>query len=309
MKSYSGAIDWLLTGDVAIQYQTQRDLLGSCNERLNKLKSRIASEGWGARILNLQNDDGHWGQGFYKPKWTSSHYTLLDLRNLCVNATSGIRKAISLIITEHKGIDGGISRTGGLSDVCVNGMFLNYACYFKTDESDLESVIDFIIGLQMADGGFNCWKNRWSAEHSSLHSTISVLEGINEYLVQGYSYRADQLISIEKQAIEFMLEHKLFKSDKTDQVIHKGMTMLSYPSRWKHNILRGLDYLQKAKVPYDARMEDAIEVLLRKRRKEGVWPVQAKHSGSVHFDMEKTGAKSRWNTLRALRVLKYYDIE
>ncbi len=106
-----------------------------------------------------------------------------------------------------------------------------------------------------------------------------------------------------------MLEHHLYKSDKTGEVMHKSMTMLSYPSRWKYDVLRGLAYFEKAQRPYDERMEDGIALILKKRLKNGLWPVQAKHTGLVHFDMEQTGKASRWNTLRALRVLKMYAPE
>ncbi|MGD2027866.1 MAG: hypothetical protein PVI99_08630, partial [Anaerolineales bacterium] len=137
-------------------------------------------------------------------------------------------------------------------------------------------------------------------------TTISVLEGILEYARNGYHYRLEELLSAAGKAREFLLEHNLFRSDKTGEVIDKKWLMLSYPSRWRYDILRALDYFQFAGACYDPRMQDALDILMKKQRKDGTWPVQAKHPGQVHFDMEQTGAPSRWNTLRALRVLDHF---
>ncbi len=297
-------INWLLSGDVAVQYQTYRDLLGTDSPDLQK---RIATEGWGAEFLARQNDNGHWGQRFYQPKWISTHYTLLDLRNLCHPPDNRpVRDTISMILKEEKGPDGGInpSRTVMNSDVCVNGMALNYASYFGASEESLESVVDFLLGQRMGDGGFNCNSNQCGANHSSLHSTISVAEGIREYAANGYSYRVRELLDAETGCMEFMLTHRLFKSDKTGAVIDHRMTMLSFPSRWRYDILRALDYFRTTGTGYDNRMDDAVEIIMKKRRRDGTWPLQAKHPGQTHFDMEQCGQPSRWNTLRALRAIK-----
>lgn len=305
MRDYK-IINWLLDSDVSIQYQVYRDLL---NSEKPELKDRISKEGWGRKLLSLRKDDGHWGLGFYQPKWISSHYTLLDLRNLEIaNNTSAIRETIKKIIDEDKGDDGGINPSGTIkqSDVCINGMFLNYASYFKTHEKDLKSVIDFIISQQLPDGGFNCQFNRKGASHSSLHSTLSVIEGIQQYSKSRYIYRLQELQNIENLSREFILLHKLYKSHRTGDVIDKRMLMLSYPCRWRFDILRALDYFQFAKADFDPRMSDAINVLIGKQRADYTWPLQAKHAGMVHFEMEKPGKPGRWNTLRALRVLKHF---
>lgn len=302
-------IEWLLDSDVSIQYQVNRDLLKIDRPDLRK---RIAKEGWGAKLLSARKNNGHWGLGFYQPKWTSSHYTLLDLKHLCISpSTNSIHETISKIITENKGEDGGINpaRTVKESDVCVNGMFLNYATYFETDENALKTIVDFIINQQLSDGGFNCLYNRQGARHSSLHSTVSIIEGIHEYYVRGYNYRLDELLKIEIESREFILKHRLFKSDKTGEIIDQRMTMLSYPPRWRYDILRALDYFQLAGLEYDERMKDALDLLIKKQRNDKKWPVQQKHVGNTHFDMETTGKPSRWNTLRALRVIKHFGFE
>jgi hypothetical protein len=187
-------------------------------------------------------------------------------------------------------------------------MFLNYASYFKAEEEDLKSVIDSLLDEIMPDGGFNCHSNRIGAVHSSLHTTLSVLEGLNEYRINGYRYRSGDISEAEISGREFILEHKLFRSHRTGEIIDKKFLMLSFPSRWRYDILRCLDYFRNADVPYDIRMEDAIAVLQKKKLKDGSWPLQAKHSGLVYFDMEKPGKPSRWNTLRAMRVLMHYGI-
>lgn len=191
-------IRWLLEGDVALQYQVHRDLL---DQERPDLRVRIATEGWGARFLAARQPAGHWGKGFYQPKWTSTHYTLLDLRHLCVAPDQpAIRESIDQILAHHKGPDGGInpSRSIPHSDVCVCGMFLSYACYFGAPSEPLTSVVDFVLAQHMADGGFNCESNRSGARHSSLHSTISVLEGILEYVRQGYAYCAAELEQVAR---------------------------------------------------------------------------------------------------------------
>lgn len=300
-------LQWLLDGDVAIQYQVNRDLQGRKNPALQQ---RIATEGWGARFLNARGADGHWGRGFYQPKWISSHYTLLDLKYLQLPPDHPApAETIALIVQQNKAEDGGINpaRTVKNSDVCVNGMFLNYACYFGAAKEGLQSLVDFILTQQLPDGGFNCQFNQGGAVHSSLHSTISLLEGIHEYAANGYTYRLAELQTAAAQSREFILQHRLYRSDHSGEIINKRFLMLSYPSRWFYDILRALVYFQTAGMPYDPRLQDALDVLRQKQRQDGTWPVQAKHAGQVHFDMEKTGGPSRWNTLRALRVLQHFS--
>jgi hypothetical protein len=299
-------IEWLLEGDVSIQFQVYQDLLG---KHRSDLRKRISSEGWGARFLSKRKRDGHWGRKFYQPKWTSSHYTLLDLRNLCMDpANPLIQKSLDLIIDGEKGKDGGIGPISSMqvSDVCINGMFLNYASYFKVKEEKLASIVDFILSQHMPDGGFNCHSNRSGAVHSSLHSTLSVLEGITEYELSGNKYRLAELQSAKKLSIEFILLHRLFLSDRTGEIINKDFLRMPYPCRWRYDILKALDYFQHSETTWDKRMQPAIDVLLKKRNKDLTWNLQAGYPGLVHFEMERAGYPSRWNTLRALRVLKHF---
>lgn len=306
----SEILSWLLEGDVSIQYQAYRDLLGIEKPQLQK---RIEREGWGKKFLSLRKPNGNWGSKFYFPKWTSTHYTILDLKYLCISPVSKkIRESIRSILHNEVMNDGGIYpseyKKNHNSDVCVTGMVLNYASYFHAKEESLTPLVDFLLSEQMDDGGFNCHSNYQGATHSSLHTTLSVLEGIDEYKKNGYIYRLKELKKAEEESREFILVHRLFRSCKTGNIIKQQFLQLHYPPRWYYDILKALDYFQYAGVKYDKRMNDAIEILLQKRTKEGFWKVASKYPGQIHFEMEKAGKPSRWNTLRAMRVLKYYKM-
>jgi hypothetical protein len=301
--------DWLLEGDVSIQYQVWRDLLGVDKK---EIQDKIAFEGWGMKFLSKRKLDGHWGDHFYQPKWTSTHYTLLDLRNLNLSPNKKIvSDTIDLVLQNNKAEDGGIRlgpSTSKHSDVCVNGMFLNYASYFKTPEIKLQSIVDSILNEVMPDGGYNCIAARNGAKHSSLHTSLSVLEGLTEFQKSGYSYKKMEINSSRKSVVEFILKHQLFLSDKTGKIINKDFLKLRYPCRWRYDILRAMDYFQYAEIEWDKRMEAALKVLKNKKNKNGTWNLNAAFGGKVHIEMEKAGSPSRWNTLRVLRVLKKYDI-
>lgn len=301
-------ISWLLRGDVSIQYQTYRDLLDYDKPVLQK---RIESEGWGGRLLALRKPDGHWGRGFYQPKWTSTHYTLLDLKNLSIHSENNmVRETIKMIFENEKGPDGGLLPIGKTqrSDVCINGMVLNYSAYFHVDAESLSSVVDFLLGEEMNDGGFNCHSNRGGANHSSVHSTLSVIEGILEYERNGYRYRLNELKRARLRSQEFLLLHRLFRSHRTGEVMKPDFLKLYYPCRWYYDILRALDYFRLAIPKYDERMNDATAMIVDKRTATGEWKLGPRHPGQTHFDMEEPGRPSRWNTLRALRILRHFNI-
>jgi len=297
---------WLLSGDIAIQFQAKRDLFSTQTNELETLQKRIATMGWGKAFLQKRdNKTAKWGNGLYGPKWISTHYTLLDLRNIGIHPETPQYKESADLLLDKLWFNKGKVRKDRWQDLCVSGMFLHICCYAKIKSDKIYEIVDYLIDKHYNDGGWNCM---WEAGHihSSLHTTLSVLEGICDYERNGYEYRLDELLKLRKEAHEFILIHRLFKSDKTGEIIKNNFIMLSFPSRWFYNILRCLDYFQSIDLPYDERMQDAIDILYKKRRKNGKWPVQHKISGLVHFDMEKTGSDSRWNTLRALRVLKKY---
>lgn len=302
----SEILNWLMDSDASIQFQTQRDLLGNHDVGLQQ---RIAKDPWASTILARQNPDTSWGDRFYQPKWISTHYTLLELKGLQLapdhpQPIAAIQYILDTEVREDGGVGPGLSLSG--SDACVAGMFLNYACYFGADERRLTPIVDFLLNQRLADGGFNCQLNRSGAHHSSVHSSLSILEGIQSFQANGYQYRLSDLQDAARTAWEFLLMHRLYKSDRTGEIIRKDFLTFSYPARWKYNVLRALDYWQDAALPWDDRLQDSFELLSDKQRPDGRWPKGAQHSGQHHLTMEPGRVPSRWNTLMALRVLKHH---
>lgn len=301
-------IEWLLQGDRSIVYQTKRDLLNASPDELDLLRSRIELEGWGKQLLDRRGPDGHWGRGYYQPKWTSTHYSLLELKALGVTPSNrACRDTLKMILEKPLAPDGGINyaKTVPYSDVCLNGMVLNMACYFQMDQVLIDPFVDYLLRNTLPGGGWNC-QHLQGDRHFSVHTTLSVIEGLTNYRQSGYKGREKEIAIAIAGGEEMLLTHRLYRSHRTGKPMDQKMTMLSYPSRWRYDILRALEYFRLTDRPFDPRMTDAIDILKRKRRKDGTWPLQAKHPGQVHFDMEMPGQPSRWNTLRALRVLNHF---
>ena len=297
---------WLLEEDVAVQFQARRDLLGRFDP---DLQQRIGREGAGAVLLSAREPGGHWGRGFYQPKWTSSHYTLLELKNMGLSRDDPLAcETVGLILRETKGRDGGLnpSRTIKVSDACVNGMALGYASYFGAPEEQLASIVDFLLGQRLLDGGFNCNWNRSGARHSSMHTTVSVLEGITEYEHSGNRYRLDELVAARATAVEFLLRHRLYRSERTGQLINAEFTRLHHPARWHFDVLRGLDVLVEARVGHDPRMDDALDVIAARQQADGRWLANKAYPGATYLPPVPAGEPSPWITLVALRILKTY---
>ncbi len=308
IKPSSNIIKWLLEGDVSITYQVKRDLLDADTNELSALQERIACEGWGRKLLEARKPDGHWDKGFYQPKWTCTHYTLLDLKNLGLPPTNwACRESVQMILEREPNPDGGLkyAKTVKTSDLCIDGMFLGIAVHFEAKEPLLKNGIDLLLHTILPDGGWNCLYHQGD-RHFSAHTTINVLEGLTAYNQAGYLYRLAEVEEAISKGEEQLLTHKLYRSHRTGEPMDPKMTMLSFPFRWRYDILRALDYFRFAKRTYDPRMADALQIIKNKRRKDGTWPLQAKLPGKVHLDMEQPGKPSRWNTLRALRVLRHF---
>ncbi len=179
-------------------------------------------------------------------------------------------------------------------------MTLCVCAFFRLRDARVEGMIDYLMREQMPDGGWNCRRFK-GATHSSFHTTINVLEGLREYAF-ARGKRRDETEASEARAREFLLEHRLFRSHRTGEIVDRKMTQLHFPPRWHHDILRALEYFVSAKQDYDPRMEDAVGLVRSKRRKDGRWTLPTPYRGVTHFQMEPPGRASRWNTLRALRV-------
>jgi hypothetical protein len=296
---------WLLDGDASVAWQAQRDLAD--DDRWRETRARVANEGWGRRLLDLQDPDGTWAHGLYTPKWTSTTYTLLQLRRLGLEPSNGQAiTGVHRLLDDAKWVDGGVSywRTHHFAERCVNGMVLSLACYFEIDDRRLDGLARMLIDARVRDGGWNCDDYRGHTHHSSFHTTISVLEGLHLWRQRTGSSGADEAI-VSGQ--EVLLAHRLFRSHRTGEVVDRAWTRFAFPPRWHYDILRSLEHLQESGVAPDPRAADAIEVVRRRRRPDGRWHVGPRHSGIEHFRMEEGRKPGRWNTLRALRVLRWWE--
>ena len=300
-------INWLLEGDPSIRWQVYRDLLDAAEKTIGQERKRIAVEGWGAMLLGYQDENDMWSGKLYSPKWTSTTYTLLQLKRMGLDPDNEQARKGSMVLLD-KGFyeDGGINfwKSWKHSETCVTGMILSILAHFNIRDDRLLAMAEHLLNQQMKDGGWNCEKYR-GATHSSFHTTISVLEGLYEYLEKFHKHRSD-IVRSRDRAIEFLLEHRLYKSHRTGQVVNYKMTRFHFPPRWYYDVMRVLDYFQLAGIDTDPRMQDAMELVYKQRTEEGLWKLPAGYGGKVFFEMEKAGQPSRWNTLRALRVLNWW---
>jgi hypothetical protein len=301
-----------MDGDPAIRWQAIRDLKGATDRTVQGEQGRVATEGWGARLLELQDPDGRWAAGVYTPKWTSTTYTLLLLRacGLAPRHPQALRACQVLF-------DGGFWRDGGInfcahrtnrSETCISSMVLAVACWFQFADKRVDRLAEHVLGRQMADGGWNC---RWTegnrgATHGSFHTTISALEALLEY-ERFRPERAPAAREAQARGREFLLVHRLFKSHRTGEVVKAAMTRLAFPPQWHFDILRGLDYFRASGAARDERLLDALALIEKKRTSEGLWLLENIYPGKTFLTMETKGRESRWNTLRALRVLRWAE--
>jgi len=308
-----GAIQWLLDADPAIRWQALRDLVEAPERTVARERRKVAHEGWGNRLLARQDAEGTWagGQssdgGLYSPKWTSTTYTMLLLRDFGLPTTNRqARMACALLL------DGGLQRDGGInygwrgrSETCITGMVLSILFYFEYGDDRLDTLADYLLREQMSEGGWNC-QRLYGATHSSLHTTLSVLEGLRLY-EQHRGRNAPAAQAAQRRGREFLLVHRLFRSDRTGEIIKPISLRFSFPPQWHYDILRALDYFQAVNAPCDPRLAEAIDVVSRSQSEDGFWLLQNRYKGKSYFQLERLGAPSRWNTLRALRVLKWWD--
>jgi hypothetical protein len=308
MPEHNTVVQWLMEGDPAIRWQTLRDLVGVSRRVVAGEQQRVAEAGWGAGLLSRQESSGQWGGGIYSPKWTSTTYTIVLLRQLGLPPRHPqALKACKLLL------DRGFYRDGGLnfwawykhSEPCVTGMLLAVCAHFRCGDERLHVLADYLLRQQMTDGGWNCQSYR-GATHSSVHTTILVLEGLLDY--ERFAAReVARVRAAQARGREFLLAHRLFRSHRTGEVINPAWTRFSFPPHWHYDILRALDHFQEAGAARDARLSEAMEILKQRRKRDGRWILQNRYPGKVFFKMEKLGHPSRWNTLRALRVLKWWE--
>jgi hypothetical protein len=307
-------LQWLLEGDPAIRWQALRDLKGAAERTVRREQRRVAKEGWGARLLALQDANGRWAGGIYNPKWTSTTYTMVLLRSLgLAPGHPQAMRACQVLLDAGFWHDGGINfwqRRYKRSETCVSGMLLAVFCWFGMDDPRVDRLAEHVVAQQMADGGWNCraMPGYGRATHGSFHTTISALEGLLEY----ERFRKSR-VAREAQARgrEFLLAHRLFRSHRTGNIVKHEMTRFSFPPRWHYDVLRGLDYFWECgagpRGHPDKRLEEAIALVKSRRKDDGRWVLQNRYPGKTFFELENPGEPSRWNTLRALRVLRWWD--
>jgi hypothetical protein len=296
---------WLLDSDPSIRWQVMRDLGGEANDAVAAERSRIASEGWGAKLLDRQRPDGKWGDGASEPQWASTLHTLLLLRVMGLDPGSARTRAMVRVVRDRVtwGPEFGDSPFfEGEVEPCINGGTLALGSYFGESSDRL---VDRLLGEQLKDGGWNCEAERGSVR-SSFHTTICVLEGLLEYEKANGANAA--VTNARARAHEYLLERRMFRRLSTGKVIDPSWTRFCFPTTWHYDVLRGLDYLRGAGVECDERVAEAIGLVLKRQHQNGRWPLHKPHADPIHLDMEGgQGKPSRWNTLRALRVLSWWS--
>ena len=308
--------DWLLDSDPAIRWQVLRDLVHAPADVVAAERLRVAVEGWGARLLALQGEDGQWAGGACFPaessKWREQNQgqpwisTLPTLQLLCDFGidphADRVRRAVAQVREHCRWEHAGQPFFSGEVEPCINGRTVTLGIYF---DQDVNAIVARLLSEQLADGGWNCEAENGSVR-SSFATTINVLEGLLAY--ERATGGSAASIAARRRGEEYLLERNLLRRKSTGKVVNPAWLQFSFPNRWHYDVLRALEYFRSAGDPPDARMDEAFELLRSKRRPDGTWLLENTHRGKVHFALEAgDGQPSRWNTLRALRVSEWYE--
>jgi hypothetical protein len=314
-------VDWLLDGDPAIRWQALHDLTDAPAREVASERARVETEGWGARLLALRDPDGQWDGGACFPRriiddwragiepdfsegqpWTSTLPTLMLLHTLGLDPASRAARETTMLVAancrwEHDGqpfFDGEV-------EACINGRTLSIGAYFG---ADVDTLVAGLLTDQLDDGGWNCWTEH-GASVASFDTTICVLEGLLEYELSGGSLGVTEA---RRRGEEYLLERRLFRRRSTGEVPAQRWLQFSWPPRWHYDVLRGLDHFRRTGETPDPRVAEAVGLVRDKRQPDGTWLLENTHPGETHFELEEgDGRPSRWNTLRALRILDWYD--
>jgi hypothetical protein len=308
-------IQWLLDSDPSIRWQTMRDLIGAPAEEVAAERARVATEGAGARLLALQGADGAWAGAAWNHGWDSTMHVLSLLCELGLDpASDEARRAVGLVrdrVTWRgwdwdgtwRGLDwGGNPFFAGEVEPCINGQVAASGAYFG---QDIQRIIDRLLGEQLPDGGWNCEAANGSTR-SSFNTTICVLEALLAHALAGGS--SAEVTEARLRGQEYLLERRLLRRRSTGEVVDPAWIRFSFPTWWHYDVLRGLEYLRRAGATPDERVAEAIELVESKRDGDGRWPLENQHPGTMAVEVDEgEGRPSRWNTLRALRVLDWYS--
>lgn len=294
-------LEWLLQGDPVVNRLTRKYLL---NELVHDL-----SEGFIDQYLQrYDNETKTWGNGYYGPKWTSTNYTLLDLRYMEIDPQHPIYQE-SLINYLNHYFKKYIDKQGiAVMDQCITGMFVKLLSYGNIHDHRMQTMINYLLDVSMSDGGWNClWNHSSLPTISSVHTTINVLEGLDEYVKRGYTYRTDEVTNAIHRAVDMLLSRQLLFIRNTQRPIHPSFLDHHFPPRWKYDYLRILEFLAQIKYPYHPNMQPALDVLVN-HFKAGKLTKGTMISGRIHFQLENE-KYGRFNTFRGYRVLKQYAPE
>jgi hypothetical protein len=307
-------LDWLLDSDPAIRWQALRDLADAPEDVVAAERARVADEGWGARLLARRDPDGQWAGGACFPAgwgpsegagqpWTSTLPTLDLLRELGLDPLSAVaRETVELVRENCRWEYDGARFFDGEVEACINGRVVAAGAYFG---QDVDAVAQRLLADQLDDGGWNCWTEEGSTR-SSFDSTINVLEGLLALeRAHGGTPRTAQA---RRRGEEYLLERSLFRRKSTGGTVLPSYLQFSFPPRWHYDVLRALDYFRATGEAPDPRLDEGVALVRDKRQPDGTWLLEATHAGAVHFSLEDgDGRPSRWNTLRALRVLRWHE--
>jgi hypothetical protein len=288
-------VAWLLEGDPSIRWRVHRDVLGSSESTVRAERAKVATEGWGAKLISLQDPDGRWAGGDYTPKWISTTYTLLHLLWLGLPPRNSAALAGCERLWEWQ------SRWRD-PETCIVSILVRLTSAHGHDAERLENVVDYLLGQQLDDGGWNCASGGDPSKHSSFHTSIQALKALAAYQ-RAHGEAATE--EAQARGREFFLRHQLYKSHRTDQVAVRGSTRFPQLPQWHFDVLRGLEYFVDTAAEQDQRLGNAVDVVLHARRADGRWPTYAGYAGRTWFQMEAPGP-SRWNTVRALHVLNWW---
>lgn len=295
-------LDWLEQGDWVIKYLVLKYLKNESMENEDK--------GYIERYLSLfDKETDLWGGSLYSNKWISSTYTLLELKYMEISWDNPVFQMGVQKVLDGMWTNGGRVSERRMQDMCMTAMFINLACYAESRSPKIIEMADYMLSHVMKDGGWNCSWDSYTgkSEVSSVHTTISVLEGFAEYLKQGYGYRRNDIAVAMRSGEEFLLKRDLFKNHKTGAPIKEEMVKFHYPHRWKYDCFRALEYFAREDRPFDPRMTEALE-MIKSMISKGFINKGTTYSGKIHFPLE-TGKRGRFNTFRALLILKKYDFE
>ena len=306
-------IDWLLDSDSAIRWQILRDLTDAPPDEVAAERARVEHEGWGARLLALEGTDGLWDSGALFPAsytggepgqpWTTTTHTLQTLQIFGLDPESAAaRRSIALVAEHGRWEHAGQRYFDGEVEPCINGRTIETGAYFAVDVSP---IVDRILGERLADGGWNCEAENGSVR-SSFDTTINVLDGLVEF--ERTTGGSDAVRAARRGGEEYLLERNLFRRKSTGEPANSEYLDFAFPYYWHYDVLRALDHFRRSGAERDSRMAEAIELVRSKRQPDGRWLLDRLHPGRVHFPFEDgVGQPSRWNTLRALRVLDWWE--